>query len=184
MQTNDQIVLAQVLEERKRNTAPELTDADFFERFVAEQVLKDYDNSNDEIDEGIVGSTGDGGIDSLHTFINGELLHEDSDLSLFKGDISISVHIVQAKRAPGFSEETIHKFRASAEDLFDLSKELSSFAGVYNQDLLSLVSKFREAHNKFAGKLPALSFYFYYVTTGTEVHPNVQRQVVTLKSAI
>jgi hypothetical protein len=182
--TNDQIILSKLLEEKRREVTPELKESDFFEIFVTEQILKDYDISNDEIDEGIVGNGGDGGIDAFHIFVNGELLHEDSDLAVYKGDIVMSVHIMQATRSGGFSEETINRFRSSSESLLDLSKDLNDFRNVFNQKLLSLAAKFREAYTKYAAKLPSLSFHYYYVTTGTEVHPNVKRKVDSLKKSI
>ncbi len=84
MPSNDQIILNQVLEETKSERAPEMSDADYFELFTAEQVLKDYDLSYDETQDGVVGDGGDGGIDSIHVFINGVLLHEDTDLAMFR----------------------------------------------------------------------------------------------------
>ncbi len=184
MPSNDEIILRQLLEERKTERAPEMSEADYFELFTAEQVLKDYDLSYDEIQDGVVGDGGDGGIDSIHVFINGVLLHEDTELSMFSGDIAIDVHINQAKRSPGFSEDTIHKFRATVADLLDLSKDLKSFTGVYNANLLAIVDKFRDAHQRFTARLPKLTFHYYYATLGNEVHPNIKRQVDSLKEVM
>jgi hypothetical protein len=161
-----------------------MSDVDYFELFAAEQVLKDYDLSYDELQDGVVGDGGDGGIDSLHVFINGDLLHEDTDLATFRGDIAIEVHITQAKRSAGFSEDAIHKLRASAADLLDLSKDLNSFAGAYNANVLAIVDKFREAHQRFAAKLPKLSLHYYFATLGDQVHPNTNRQVDGLKEVV
>ena len=55
MPTNDQIILKQLLEDRKRDTAPELSESDYFELFCGEQVLKNYDASYDDIEGGVVG---------------------------------------------------------------------------------------------------------------------------------
>src|SRR3989304_2708126 len=184
MPSNDEIILKQLLEERKTERAPEMSDADYFELFTAEQVLKDHDLSYDELQDGVVGDGGDGGIDSIHVFINGVLLHEDTDLAVFRGDIAIEVHITQAKRSAGFSEDAIHKLRASVAGLLDLSKDLNSFTGVYNANLLAIVGKFRDAHQRFAAKLPKLSLHYYYATLGDEVHPNTKRQVDSLKEVV
>ena len=55
MPSNDEIILRQLLEERKTERAPAMSEADYFELFTAEQVLKDYDLSYDEIQDGVVG---------------------------------------------------------------------------------------------------------------------------------
>ena len=54
MPTNDKIILDQILEQKRREIAPSLEPARFFEVFNAEQILKDYDLSYDEIEFGIV----------------------------------------------------------------------------------------------------------------------------------
>jgi len=55
--------------------------------------LKKYDLSYDEIPYGKVGSGGDGGIDGFFTFVDGDLLSEDTGLSEVKKGASIKVHL-------------------------------------------------------------------------------------------
>jgi hypothetical protein len=184
MPTNDQIILKQLLEDQKRELAPELSEADYFEVFCAEQALKNFDVSYDDIEEGIVGDGGDGGIDSIYTLINGEPIHEDTDLSIYRGDISIELHIIQSKKSYGFSEDTIHRFIASTSELLDLSDPLSHLAQTYNSKLVAIISKFREAFTRFTSKLPKLAIHYYYAALGAEVHPNVQRQVARLQETV
>ncbi len=65
MTTNDQLILSEFLQQRKVDIAKEMDESKFFELFVSEQILKDLDLSWDELEEGVVGAGGDGGIDSL-----------------------------------------------------------------------------------------------------------------------
>jgi hypothetical protein len=51
--------------------------------FVAEQLLKKHDLSDEEISSGIVDGGDDGGIDGFFTFVNDELLQEDTELTDF-----------------------------------------------------------------------------------------------------
>ncbi len=46
------------------------------------------------------------------------------------------------------------------------------------------VDKFREAHQRFTARLPKLSLHYYYATLGSQVHPNTQRQVDSLKAVV
>ena len=184
MPTNDQTILRQLLADQKTRLAPDMTDADFFEVFVAEQVLKDYDVSYDDLQDGLVGGSGDGGIDSIHLFVNGDLIHEDTDLAIFKGDIRLDVYITQAKRSTGFDEPAIQRFRSSTVDLLDLSRSLEELAPVYNDKLRSVVDTFRRAHQRFVARLPTLAIHYYYGTLARDVHPNTQRRVDELKDAL
>lgn len=135
MPTNDQIILRQLLTHRREELSQPISEADFFELFAAEQVLKDLDLTWEEIESGIVGDGGDGGIDGFFTLVNGVLIREDTDLSVFRGEVSIDLHIVQAKRTSGFSESAIQRLRSTTEDLLDLSRNLDSLDGVYNLSL-------------------------------------------------
>src|ERR1700676_3732808 len=102
MASNDLILLKQVLEQDKNERFPHFTDSDYFEIFVTEQILKNYELSDDEIDAGITGGGNDGGIDSMFTFVNGQLLFEDTDLAAYKKTITMEVFITQTKRSENF----------------------------------------------------------------------------------
>ena len=79
--TNDQIILEQILKERCAESGDGMLLADYFEIYSASEILKNYDLTYDDINYGIVGNGGDGGIDSIYTFINGEPLKEDTEIT-------------------------------------------------------------------------------------------------------
>ena len=77
MVTNDRIILDEVLTQGMSNAASDVSESTYFEFFTAEQVLKDFDLSADEIESGLVGNGGnggDGGIDAIYLLVNGELV--------------------------------------------------------------------------------------------------------------
>ncbi len=104
MANNDQIVLDQILQQRKKEIDPSADDSSFFELFTAEQVLKDFDLSYDEIESGLIGGGQDGGIDGLYVLVNGELAQEDPDFSYLRRDVGIEIIIIQSKTGSGFQE--------------------------------------------------------------------------------
>ncbi len=184
MPTNDQVILQQILEKQHQKLSVSLSESEFFELFACEQILKDHDLSWEEISSGIVGDGGDGGIDGFYLFVNGEIVREDTEVTSYHGHISIELHIIQAKRTSGFSEEAIQKLRSSTEELLDLSTDLSNLESVYNPQLLDAAGRFREVHNQYVSRLPDLAVSYYYATLGAEIHPNVQRQVNPLRETI
>ncbi len=184
MASNDKIILDQVLDQQRQSIASSLDPAKYFEVFTAEQILKDYDLSYDELEAGIVGGGGDGGIDSFYVFINGELLHEDSDFSELKKNITIEVFIIQAKTGMGFTETALEKFINVTDELFDLSKPLSSLGTVYNRPLLEAIERFRGVYQRLASRFPRLRLAYYYATKGDTAHPNVQRKASKLEAIV
>ncbi len=184
--SNDRFLITSILSTTKETIAPELTESQYFEYFCSSEILKDFDLSHEEILAGIIGSSLDGGIDSIYLLLNGELVREDSEIDAIsrKKNNEISMHIIQAKKTSGFEEEAINKFCASIEELFDFSRELTEFYKVYNLDVLKAVKAFRTLYEKLAATFPNISFNFYYATLGAEVHPNVRRKKEQLKSVV
>ena len=184
MSANDRIILDKILEQKHQELAPELSISKFFEIFTAEQILKDYDLSYDEIESGIVGDGGDGGVDSLYVFLNGDLVEDDTDTSGLRKNISIDLVIIQAKTSAGFSESSIDKLKAFTEDLLDLSKDVASLASVYNDDVLSAIRRFRTVYEGLAARFPVLTVFYRYASKGDDVHPNVTRKSEGLKLTV
>ena len=110
MNSNDKIILEQIIGQEHSTRAGTLTKSEFFELFVAEQVLKDYDLGYNEIESGLIGGANDGGIDSIYVLVNGELAQEDFDFSTLKKGVVIETIVIQAKLTDGFGETAVDKF--------------------------------------------------------------------------
>lgn len=184
MASNDRIILDEVLKQRQAEVAPNVPASEFFELFTAEQVLKDHDLSYDEIDSGLVGDGGDGGIDSIYVLVNGELVQEDADYAYLKKNITLELVIVQAKTSAGFQETPVERFLTVSEDILDLSKSVDSLMPIYNESLVEAIGRFRAVHSQLAAKFPALILSYYYASKGEKPDANVERKVEKLKAAV
>ena len=184
MGANDRVLLENLLKQQNAEQAPNLSADDFFEFFVADQVLKDYDLTLEEIRDGIVDGGGDGGIDAAYVFVNGRLLGEDDDIDGIRKDVAIDIVFVQSKNTDGFTEGALEKLRASAESLLDLSIPIEGQGKTYNEPLIKIIKRFRDAYGKLASRLPKLSISYSYAAKGSEVHPNVTRKVEALEDSL
>jgi hypothetical protein len=186
MGQNDRVLLDQLLSSRHSQIAPELSESDFFELFVTDELLKNYGLSDDEIDSGLIGGGNDGGIDSMYVFIDDSLLTPDFDFDKIKEEATLNLIIIQAKRETGFKETIINNLISSMHDLLDLSNPVGNLTLKYNSQLLNIIRDYRSAIQGLAEKFPKYQFSFYYATKGNseEVHPNVQSRVDTLKTKI
>lgn len=183
---NDQLILDQIVEEQWLARAPDAKKSEFFETYVAEQLLKNFDLSDDEIESGLVGNSLDGGIDGIYTFANGELVLEDFDHSGLKKNVLVEVVIFQSKTSNGFDEETINKFSAVTGHLFSLANTLDVFKDRYNEGLRSSVELFRRLYTQTAARFPTLHFHYIYATRGNsaEVHSNVKAKSEDLRGVV
>ena len=184
MSTNHQIIVQTLVEQKNAELYPEIKIEDFFHIYSTEQILKDYDLNYEEIEKGITEGGGDGGIDGIYTFVNGELIQSIDDLIDTKKNALLELIIIQSKFTNGFTETAIEKCNSSAIDLFDLSKDIDILRAVYNGELIRNVKVFREQYKKLISKFPTLKIQYYYCTKGVEVHPNTERKTKLLKDSL
>ena len=183
MTNNSQIILDGVLKQRQSEVDPEANLDNFFEFFTAQQVLKDFDLSYDELESGLVGAGGDGGIDGIYLLVNGDLVQEDSNYSQLRKDIVIDLVILQSKTHSGFQETPIERFITVSNDLFDLSKG-ASLASVYNKRLVEAVHRFHSLYQDLAPWFPTFNVSFFYASRGADPNDNVKRKVEMLQDAV
>src|SRR5690606_6025286 len=140
-------------------------DSDFFEIFAIEQILKGYEISNEEIEDGNVDQRGDGQIDGFYTFVNSELLQEDTDISDIKRDPRFEVYIIQVKTSASYQETTIERRTATIRNIFNRSVDPGTL-GLYNSQLVDKVELFKRCCTSLPAQHPKLAVSIYYVTRG------------------
>jgi hypothetical protein len=183
--SNNQILLNEIIkQEFDENTQYDKVD-DFFEFFTSSQVLKEYDLSYEEIENGITGAGLDGGCDGIYLFINGDLIKEDNEvLEKYKKDIKLELCILQTKNTTSFKEDAILKWKAVSKNLLELSNKSSDFQGRYNDEVLKSFELFKDTYIKLIRKKIKLKIRYLYISKGIEVHPNVMAQALELQTEI
>ncbi|MDX2033562.1 MAG: AIPR family protein, partial [Blastocatellia bacterium] len=184
--SNDRLIISSLIKQKQADMAAEMAESKYFELFSAIEILKDHDLSYDELNSGLIGAGNDGGIDSIFIFLNSELVREDSEASLLskKRKNSLDLHIIQSKKTAGFSEEAMNKIISSTDEIFDLSVSLDALGRSYNKELVGAIEKFRQVYEQVVATFPELSFSYYYVTLGDEVHPNIAKKADRLRQSI
>ena len=184
MLSNDQIILDQLLAQRRQDLAPQTSDSSFFEFFTAEQVLKDFDLSYDEIDSGLVGDGGDGGIDGIYVLVNGDLVQEDDYTTTLRDDVTLDLVILQSKRSRGFEDTPVERFITSSDDILDLSRNPDSLADTYNALLRAVITRFRAVHQQLVKRFPTFRITYYYACKARGVTGTVEKKVPKLKGVV
>jgi hypothetical protein len=108
MTATDRTVLDQLVQETKKETAPEMKDDEFFELFCAQSLLINEQLEPEEIKFDLVGSNdklkngSDGGLDAIYVFVNGKPVRsaEEADTlkSAYRQNIKLEVVMIQASR--------------------------------------------------------------------------------------
>ena len=88
---NSEIIVREYVEQERAAKAPDLRINEFFEIITPTILLRDRALSDEEIQEGVIGSGGDGGIDSLYVFVDDVLVSEDTNLNIAKHGARVEV---------------------------------------------------------------------------------------------
>lgn len=176
MPSNELVLLNNLLSNWSK-TAPEGLSADKrFDLFCFEQILMDLDLSTEEIQSGLVGGGGDGGIDGWLSTLNGEVLDDDSELESVRPNPTLDLYIIQAKGTESYQEVVFDRVMSSIRDLLDLSKDENRLRGPYSDVLVNRVMIFRDALIELTPRHPQIRVIFGFTTKGdtAEIHPNVR----------
>lgn len=71
LSTNSQRILHELVKQDYAKNNTYKTENDFFEFFCANHVMKNYDLSDEEIENGVLGKGNDGGCDAVFVVYNG-----------------------------------------------------------------------------------------------------------------
>jgi len=146
-------------------------DVNPFEYYCLEQFLRDWIDSDEDLQSGMVGGGQDGGVDALYFFVNRELVGEETILDP-KTVIKTDLLIFQMKEGDGFSPTAIDKLVFFTEDLLELTRPESQYHTKYRPRLLELMRLFKEKYREILGAgLPEFSVHYFYATK-KDVEPN------------
>jgi len=177
MNNNSRQLLDAVLQQKRQELVPELSEQDYFEMFCTEQILKNFQLTDDELQAGIVDGEHDGGIDSAYVFVNGDLVREDFDTSTFKSHVHIELHLIQSKTSGGFSEAPINRLISATRHLLNLEADNSNLTQ-YNESVKAVLGSFRTTYLDLASKFPALKIRYYYASksVAATIHSNLGKK--------
>lgn len=167
MSKNDVLALEANFDAWQKMRAPGLTKVDPFEFYCADQFLRQYGVSDEEIISGLIGGGDDGGSDGAYFFVNRKLVQEDSDLDP-KSSVWVNLVILQAKHKAGFSPVAVNKLTAFSDDLLDLSRAPAVYTQTYNTRALEMMALFKSKYQQIAGAFPEVEIDYYYVTKSDE----------------
>jgi hypothetical protein len=115
---NKNIILEEILKQYKEEFADNLINDDRnFEHFAAEQLLKDENLDEDEINSGLIGDSNDNGIDGFYIFLDGELINQIEQVEGKYKEMTVYFH--QYKNNYKIEESVVLKFNNAFNDIMD-----------------------------------------------------------------
>lgn len=161
MAKNDSILIDGIIAQRTADKKPSDDIGEVFEYFSFEQILKQYDLTDEELEAGWVDGRHDGGIDGFFIFVNGHFISETT-VTWPKSNAQVDVIVISCKHHDTFREATLNSMLATVQELFDLSIDAANLKGTYASAILKARDLFARAYEKLAITNPKLNLSFVY----------------------
>lgn len=187
MASNDYIVLDGILEDYQRiNNNLDLSMGEAFERFVFEQVLKDYALSANRIDDGWVDGNGDGGVDGVFIMVNGYPFNGEDSFQWPKENPHITVWIFTCKHGNEFVQAPLESMYTTLKEFWDLSKKEDELNGVYSDELMEARNVFSTAYTALGHLDPLVDVKIIYASRGnsSQVSDSVKGRMAQLETQV
>jgi len=166
MAKNDKVLLDGIIDDRIQNNMPSSDRGEVFELLAAEQFLKDFDLTTDEILGCNVDGRNDGGIDFAFIFINGHLLTDPNEFIFPKSNAELSITLMSCKHADSFKLAPLDTMLASLSELFDFSIQTDNLKAQYNDDVIIFRERVLRSYRKIASVISTFSISIVYACRG------------------
>lgn len=147
-----------------------------FESFAFSEILKPFDLTEKELENGIVDGNDDGGIDGFYVFVNGVLIVDSSDFAWPKRNAELEVYIITCKHHDTYELGPLESLDSSLSEIFDLRLATEKFKSKLNNRILKKRKSLIDACRKVAHILAKCSVNIIYVSRGdsSQVAPNIE----------
>lgn len=157
-------------------------ESEAFEYVAAQEVLKQYNLDDNEIDRGHVGSANDGGYDGIYIFVNDVLMNGEEPKNIqLTNCAKIDIHLIQAKYQAKFQEVNIQNWKDSFRNLI---KTGNPDQERYNNQIIECFRLIRSLLTKIVTKQLQVTFTFWGVSLVEQIHDNVNKQASELKEVV
>ena len=154
------IILEEILKQYKEAATDNLINDDKnFEHFAAEQLLKDENLDEDEINSGLIGDSNDNGIDGFYIFLDGELINQIEQVEGKYKEMKVYFH--QYKNKYKIEEDVVLKFNNAFNDIMNF--ENSKLNG-WHDDLKDKIILLRNVILKTATHAITIKFIINHIS--------------------
>ncbi|KIO49319.1 AIPR family protein [Nitrosospira sp. NpAV] len=184
MAKNDKILLDAIIDDRVELQVPSDKRDEAFEYLAFQQILKDYDLSQDETESGWIDGHKDGGIDGFFIFVNGHLLQYPESFMWPRTGSELHVSIITCKHHDTFKQSTLDKLVASLTELLDFEVDNNELKGGYSESVIKLRNNLRLAYRKLSPRMSKFTADFCYASRGntSEIGDEVRSRAEQIKS--
>lgn len=147
-----------------------------FERLAISELLKTYDLTPEQIENGMVDGGDDGGIDGFFIFINGNYLTDVVKFNWPRENGKLELYLITCKHDNSYSLNPLESLDSSLSELLNFSIAEDELARKHNKKVLKKRQMLYTAYRKLASQNVSPVINLYYISRGdsSQVPENIQ----------
>lgn len=171
----DGIIDDKIDEEGGNKSDPKVRGA-VFEILAIAELLKPYDLTSEQLDNGLVDGGDDGGIDGLFVFVNGNYISEKSAYQLPRENGKLEIYIITCKHENTYKMHPLESLDSSLSELLNFSISESELARKHNEKILCKRRLLYNVYRKLASQdiNPVINLYYISRGNANNVPENVR----------
>lgn len=155
-----------------------------FERLAISELLKTYDLTTEQLENGLVDGGDDGGIDGFYIFVNGNYLSDVANFNWPRESGKLELYIITCKHDNTYILNPLESLDSSLSELLNFSIAEDALSRKHNQKVLKKRQILYTAYRKLASQNVSPIINLYYISRGdsSRVPENIQRAGNKLKA--
>lgn len=137
-----------------------------FERLAIAELLKTYDLTSDQIENGLVDGGDDGGIDGFYIFVNGNYLSDATNFNWPRENGKLELFIITCKHDNTYSLRPLESLDSSLSELLDFSISENDLVRKHNAKVLKKRQVLYSAYRKLAPQNISPIINLFYISRG------------------
>ena len=180
MALNDFVLIDGIIDDRidvegKNKSDPRLR-GEIFERLAISELLKPYDLTSEQLDNGLVDGGDDGGIDGLFVFVNGNYISDKAEYQLPRENGKLEIYIITCKHDNTYIMHPLESLDSSLSEILNFSISEEDLARKHNEKILSKRRLLLNVYKKLASQDISPIINLFYISRGdaSKVSENIQ----------
>lgn len=164
MAKNDLLLLDWIIQEMIEQNQPSDKKGEVFEYFATEQILKEFDLSEDDILNWLIDWWWDWWIDGFFIFVNWHIIQDLEDFKWPKTNSELQLYLITCKHHDTFKQVTLDAFIASITEILDFTIEDAKLKWSYSELLIQQRNILKIAYSKTSMNLSKFIINVFYTS--------------------
>ena len=159
-------IIDQIITDNGLDISNNSTRGTVFEKFAISELLKTYDLSLEQIENGIVDGGDDGGLDGFYIFVNGIYISDSQNFYWPRENAKLEIYLITCKHHNTYELNPMESLDSSLSELLNFSISTTELNRKYNEKILKKRELLYTAYRHLAAQNINPIVNIFYISRG------------------